>query len=202
VFGVAGEDSGATFVFECDNENELERWTNAIAQRCEALILEAIDATPKSSSATRLAEHVALAGNDRCADCGVQPVEWASAKRGVTLCVNCSGVHRAMGVQHSVVRSLTLDDWPLQVLNEFVGYGGNRNVNRLLESLLPPALESTRNAATSDVLLSRASNPAYQREAFARQKYAFDYCTDSFSAEWIALMTRQSMDATASAEFS
>ena len=35
--------------------------------------------------------------NAKCADCGTKPVEWASASRGVTLCVQCSGAHRALG---------------------------------------------------------------------------------------------------------
>jgi hypothetical protein len=62
VFGVSGEDSGATFIFECANESEYEQWTAAITGRCEALILEAIDATPKSSSAQRLASARRRAG--------------------------------------------------------------------------------------------------------------------------------------------
>jgi hypothetical protein len=186
VFGVSGEDSGATFIFECANESEYEQWTAAITGRCEALILEAIDATPKSSSAQRLAAHAAEPGNDRCADCGTQPVEWASAKRGVTLCTHCSGVHRALGVQVSTVRSLTLDDWPTALLNEFVSFGGNRAVNALLESALPAEFAATRNATTGDIVAG--TRDAGEREAFARRKYEkFEFVADEKSAEWVAM---------------
>ena len=37
--------------------------------------------------------------------------QWASANIGVFICVNCSGIHRMLGVQISRVRSLRLDQW-------------------------------------------------------------------------------------------
>ena len=37
--------------------------------------------------------------------------DWASINLGITVCIECSGVHRNMGVHFSKVRSLTLDKW-------------------------------------------------------------------------------------------
>jgi Arf-GAP/coiled-coil/ANK repeat/PH domain-containing protein len=51
----------------------------------------------------------APAGNDRCADCADCGPEWASLNLGVLLCIQCSGIHRQLGVHISKVRSLTLD---------------------------------------------------------------------------------------------
>ena len=37
--------------------------------------------------------------------------EWASINLGVLVCIECSGIHRSMGVHISKVRSFTLDKW-------------------------------------------------------------------------------------------
>jgi Arf-GAP/coiled-coil/ANK repeat/PH domain-containing protein len=43
-------------------------------------------------------------GNDVCADCGAVEPDWASLNLGILLCIECSGVHRNLGVQISKVR--------------------------------------------------------------------------------------------------
>mmetsp|Transcript_18510 Transcript_18510/g.51848 ORF Transcript_18510/g.51848 Transcript_18510/m.51848 type:complete len:859 (-) Transcript_18510:217-2793(-) len=77
-------------------------------------------------------------GNGICADCGAADPDWASLSYGITLCIECSGVHRRMGVHISKVRSLTLDVkvWEPSVMQMFTSLG-NRFVNSLLESSGP-----------------------------------------------------------------
>lgn len=43
-------------------------------------------------------------GNDICAECSTPEPDWASLNLGILLCIECSGVHRNLGVHISKVR--------------------------------------------------------------------------------------------------
>uniref|UniRef100_A0A8C1T5A1 Arf-GAP domain-containing protein n=1 Tax=Cyprinus carpio TaxID=7962 RepID=A0A8C1T5A1_CYPCA len=57
-----------------------------------------------------------MRGNTRCVDCEAQNPDWASLNLGALICIECSGIHRNLGTHLSRVRSLDLDEWPLELI--------------------------------------------------------------------------------------
>ncbi|XP_048585854.1 arf-GAP with coiled-coil, ANK repeat and PH domain-containing protein 2 [Nematostella vectensis] len=97
-------------------------------------------------------------GNKYCADCSAPRPDWASINLGITVCIECSGVHRSMGVHVSKVRSLTLDKWDGDTV-EFMEAMGNTKVNKIFEANLNDFPKLTRDSGKHD------------RQAFIKLKY-------------------------------
>lgn len=75
---------------------------------------------------------ISLPGNQSCCDCGQSDPCWASINLGVLLCIECSGIHRSLGVHCSKVRSLTLDSWEPELLKLMCELG-NSVINHIYE---------------------------------------------------------------------
>ncbi|XP_064461329.1 arf-GAP with coiled-coil, ANK repeat and PH domain-containing protein 2-like [Ornithodoros turicata] len=103
---------------------------------------------------------VTIPGNELCCDCKSTEPKWASINLGVTLCIECSGIHRSLGVHVSKVRSLTLDSWEPEILKVMAELG-NLVINKIYEAHVD---ESVAARATPDC--SRAV-----REAWIKAKY-------------------------------
>ncbi|XP_065872537.1 ADP-ribosylation factor GTPase-activating protein AGD1 isoform X2 [Euphorbia lathyris] len=119
-----------------------------------------------------------VSGNDKCADCGGPEPDWASLNLGVLICIECSGVHRNLGVHISKVRSLTLDVkvWEPSVLNLFHSVG-NVYANSIWEELMLSKNSFTGDEKAKGQKIFRIRKPTYNdpisvKEQFIHAKYA------------------------------
>ncbi|XP_058266222.1 arf-GAP with coiled-coil, ANK repeat and PH domain-containing protein 3 isoform X2 [Hemibagrus wyckioides] len=99
-------------------------------------------------------------GNDMCCDCGQADPRWASINLGILLCIECSGIHRSLGVHCSKVRSLTLDSWEPELLKLMCELG-NSVINHIYEG----------TCEEQGMKKPGANSPRQEKEAWIRAKY-------------------------------
>ncbi|XP_036059064.1 arf-GAP with coiled-coil, ANK repeat and PH domain-containing protein 2 isoform X3 [Onychomys torridus] len=110
-----------------------------------------------------------IPGNSSCCDCGLADPRWASINLGITLCIECSGIHRSLGVHFSKVRSLTLDTWEPELLKLMCELG-NDVINRVYEAKL-------------EKMGIKKPHPGQrqEKEAYIRAKYVERKFVDKYS---------------------
>uniref|UniRef100_A0A096MCG7 Small ArfGAP 1 n=1 Tax=Poecilia formosa TaxID=48698 RepID=A0A096MCG7_POEFO len=74
--------------------------------------------------------------NKYCADCEAKGPRWASWNLGVFICIRCAGIHRNLGVHISRVKSVNLDQWTSEQIQD-IKFWGNLWLNKLWESDTP-----------------------------------------------------------------
>uniref|UniRef100_A0A4W5NI31 Arf-GAP with coiled-coil, ANK repeat and PH domain-containing protein n=1 Tax=Hucho hucho TaxID=62062 RepID=A0A4W5NI31_9TELE len=153
----AVQNSIATAFREQGEDAELDRKSSTSTGSLES------GGEPKEKSLkgeSALQRVMVIGGNACCCDCGQPDPRWASINLGITLCIQCSGIHRSLGVHFSKVRSLTLDSWEPELLKLMCELG-NEVMNQIYE-------------ARREELGARKPRPADPRqeiEAYIRAKY-------------------------------
>ncbi|KAH0909740.1 hypothetical protein HID58_033061 [Brassica napus] len=110
-----------------------------------------------------------IPGNDECAECNAPDPDWASLNLGVLMCIECSGVHRNLGVHISKVRSVTLDVkvWEPTILDLFRNLG-NAYCNGVWEGLLQLDHDCEKGSTNKLALVTKPSS----KDSFAlKEKY-------------------------------
>eukprot|EP01133_Synstelium_polycarpum_P012201 gene12201-14279_t len=79
--------------------------------------------------------------NTVCADCDAKDPDWASINFGSIVCIDCSGIHRSLGVHITKVRSLVLDKWEPELLNVRSRWLRDKYDKRLFVSFIEKPLE-------------------------------------------------------------
>ncbi|XP_057600246.1 arf-GAP with GTPase, ANK repeat and PH domain-containing protein 1 isoform X3 [Hippopotamus amphibius kiboko] len=144
--------TGQTWHFEATTYEERDAWVQAIESQILAS-LQSCESSKNKSRLTSQSEAMALQsirnirGNSHCVDCETQNPNWASLNLGALMCIECSGIHRNLGTHLSRVRSLDLDDWPIELIKVMSSIG-NELANSVWEEStqgrMKPSLDSTR----------------------------------------------------------
>lgn len=144
--------TGQTWHFEATTYEERDAWVQAIESQILAS-LQSCESSKNKSRLTSQSEAMALQsirnirGNSHCVDCETQNPNWASLNLGALMCIECSGIHRNLGTHLSRVRSLDLDDWPIELIKVMSSIG-NELANSVWEEnsqgRTKPSLDSTR----------------------------------------------------------
>lgn len=161
-----------TYLFQADDEADLEAWVSVLNNsRTEALEkafgdsdkAESEDNNSLVSNLKELRQRIVsqvrrLPGNEFCADCSGKDPTWLATNLGVLLCIECSGIHRDMGVHISRIRSIELDKLGTVELLQAKAVG-NGGFNEIMEATLNDDLKPT------------ASSKMDERKEFIRAKY-------------------------------
>lgn len=155
------------FVLQAESADDKKLWIAVIQNEVEQQ-LSSSDFEKQISKSVPPASHspdvqrkrilsiYAVPGNNVCADCSAPDPEWCSINLGVTICIECSGIHRGLGTHVSKVRSLHLDHFEPETTQLLLALG-NQMVNAIYEHaektvLLKPQPSSNRSEKESFIL--------------------------------------------------
>ncbi|KAK3700925.1 Protein gts1 [Vermiconidia calcicola] len=115
-------------------------------------------------------------GNDRCADCAVKNPGWASWSLGIFLCVRCASLHRKLGVHVSKVKSLSMDSWSREQVENMKKMGNVRSNAKFNPRGVRPDIPIDADMVDSAM------------EKFIRQKYELRTLSDGVGVGAAAAM--------------
>ncbi|TKA75182.1 hypothetical protein B0A55_05168 [Friedmanniomyces simplex] len=129
-------------------------------------------------------------GNDRCADCAAKNPGWASWNLGVFLCMRCGGLHRKLGTHVSKVKSLSMDSWSSEQVENMKKVGNVEGNKRWNPKGVRPDLPIDADEVDSAI------------ERFIRQKYEQRAFTTGGAAPPAAVMRQNTTGSTGTGSWS
>uniref|UniRef100_A0A8C4S2H3 ArfGAP with SH3 domain, ankyrin repeat and PH domain 1a n=1 Tax=Erpetoichthys calabaricus TaxID=27687 RepID=A0A8C4S2H3_ERPCA len=163
-----------TYHFQAEDEQEFVIWISVLTNSKE----EALNMAFRGEQSTGedsledltkaiIEDVLRMPGNDVCCDCGAQDPKWLSTNLGILTCIECSGIHREMGVHISRIQSMELDKLGTSELL-LAKNVGNSSFNEIMEGNLP--CPSPKPTPTSDMTARKEFITAkYVDHKFARK---------------------------------
>uniref|UniRef100_A0A8C3A944 ArfGAP with SH3 domain, ankyrin repeat and PH domain 1 n=1 Tax=Cyclopterus lumpus TaxID=8103 RepID=A0A8C3A944_CYCLU len=176
-----------TYHFQAEDEQEFVIWISVLTNSKEEALNMAFRGEQSGGGEDGLEDLtkaiiedvLRMPGNEVCCDCGASDPKWLSTNLGILTCIECSGIHREMGVHISRIQSMELDKLGTSELL-LAKNVGNSSFNEIMEGNLTSP--SPKPTPSSDMTVRKE----FINAKYVDHKYARKTCT-SASAKMIDL---------------